>query len=189
MTNENFFNYCQRQLCSTHEELAPGQILAPMLVESNEVVHDFGLKTETLKTHSKMGKTYLVAFVPVARDEYELMEKEYNRAVNNYLSDYRKPRSKYAPKVMMSYEDWVTGADFTDKGDTTVMDEYLLEEMLKNLLQLLREQDEDLATLLIALLNNEGEWSRDKVIKQSGLARSTGYNKLKKLRQYVSDNL
>lgn len=97
--NEKLFNYCQNQECSLDVEVKPDEVLAPLLIEDEDKIAGMNLKNHTLKMHTRAGKQYRVAFVPVETAAYELMEKEYNRAVNHYLDYYRKPRSKFAPEL------------------------------------------------------------------------------------------
>lgn len=51
MTNkDNIYNECQKQECSLEMEPLEGQVLAPMLVENQQVIEDMRLKRETLRS-------------------------------------------------------------------------------------------------------------------------------------------
>lgn len=186
--NAKFYTYCQEQECSVDVDLYSDDVLAPMFVGS---VHDasvMNLKTHTLRTHCIIGQKYLVAFVPVKAEDYEVMEKEFNRAVNHYLDYYRKPRSKYVPELT-SYEEWFTGDTYTDTGNATDIDNYLLSEMLNTLFEEVARIAPKYIKLLAALVDNDSELSQDVVFERAGMKRSTAYNHLPKLRKLVSQIL
>lgn len=186
--NEKFYNYCQNQECSLDVDVLPDEVLAPMLIEDEDKFVGMNLKNHTLKMHTRAGKRYRVAFVPVKAEAYELMEKEYNRALNNYLDNYRRPRSKFAPEFT-SYEDWVTGNDFKDTGVTTDIDNYLVSEMLVDLFEEVDKLNTKFTKLFSALVDNDSEFGKDEVFEQAGMKRSTAYNHLPKLRQLVKQIL
>lgn len=90
---------------------------------------------------------------------------------------------------MTSYEDWVTGDEFTDEGVTTDIDNYLVSEMLVDLFEEVDNLNPKFTQLLAALVDNDSEFSKDEVFEQARLKRSTAYNHLPKLRQLVQQIL
>ncbi|WP_142925575.1 hypothetical protein [Streptococcus iniae] len=168
--------------------MLPNQILGPMLVESKEVAEDLGLRKETLRTHSKAGVKYLVAFIPIEAEEYAQTEKIYNHAVNSYLKPFRRSRSKN-PIEVTSYEDWVVSDDHMEQGSTQELDEFLLSEMLDELLEKVNQLNPKLGRTLLALIENDGERSLADAFKQKNISRSTGFHHLPAVRKLVEELL
>ncbi|HEM4248695.1 TPA: hypothetical protein U1Y72_000647 [Streptococcus suis] len=186
--NVKLYEYCQQQECSVDVERLPNEVLAPLFVEANGKVTVMNLLPHTFRTLSRIGVKYRVAFVPVDSEEYEFMEKQYNLAVNNYLEKFRKSRRKY-PQEVISYEDWVNTDDFSSFSTTSDVEQFLLSDMLTELTKEVQNNKPKQFELFKKLVENDGEKSLDAVIELLGIKRSTGYNHLKSLRQFVEEVL
>ncbi len=134
MTNkDNIYNECQKQECSLEVGLLEGQVLAPMLVENQQVIEDMHLKRETLRSWrpAKQLNVYvLVAFIPVYPEEYTQTERIYKDAVENFLSEFRTRKSKNI-KEIISYESWIDTDESSFHSSTKELEEFMFAEMLQ----------------------------------------------------------
>lgn len=163
-------------------------MLAPMLVENQQVIEDMRLKRETLRSWrpAKQLNVYvLVAFIPVFPEEYAKTERIYKDAVENFLNEFRTRKSKNIEEII-SYEAWIDMNESTLYSSTEELEEFMFAEMLQDLLEKVRQVDKDLYDITLGLLAKEFDESIEDVFARIGVKRSTGFYRLPKARALVA---
>ncbi|CNC84185.1 Uncharacterised protein [Streptococcus agalactiae] len=163
-------------------------MLAPMLVENQQVIEDMRLKRDTLRSWrpaKRLNVYVLVAFIPVYSEEYNQTERIYKDAVENFLNEFRTRKSKNIEEII-SYEAWIDMDESTLYSSTEELEEFMFAEMLQDLLEKVKQADKDLYDITLGLLAKEFDESIEDVFIKIGVKRSTGFYRLPKARALVA---
>ena len=161
------------------------QVLAPFVIRDEAMRKSTDIIPENLRTFKFGGKPVLVGFVPVEVSEFETILKIFNLHVNEYLNRFSNNADVISLDEML--DKMAEGEGSCDPtGIDSCEEKVLLFAMLDELIEEVTRQDERLGLILKMIYQNV-DVSKQEIIAQLGLNKSQGYNLINKAQQLAKE--